>query len=110
MEVPFNIPSTEVIQLTLTLKILVFFFKMTTAQVVEISVTANNSIIPIQESIHPDDHIPPNFTKLLLISFLSHFKVIYGECENDLKQPSIHLFFQWQIVRFLLIIYQVTYT
>ena len=41
------IPSTDVIQLTLTLK-------MTTAQVVEKSVTVNNS--PIQDYVHPDDH------------------------------------------------------
>ena len=41
------IPSTDVIQLTLTLK-------MTTAQVVETSVTVNNS--PIQDYVHPDDH------------------------------------------------------
>ena len=66
---------------------------MTTAQVVEISVTVNNNS-PIKDYIHPDDHIPPNFTKLLLISFLSHFKVINGECEDDLRQPSIHLLFK----------------
>ena len=41
------IPSTDVIQLTLTLK-------MTTAQVVETSVTVNNS--PIQDNVHPDVH------------------------------------------------------
>ena len=42
------IPSTDVIQLTLTLK-------MTTAQVVETSVTVNNNS-PIQDYVHPDDH------------------------------------------------------
>ena len=42
------IPSTDVIQLTWTLK-------MTTAQVVEMSVTVNNNS-PIQDYIHPDDH------------------------------------------------------
>ena len=41
------IPSTDVIQLTLTLT-------MTTAEVVEVSVTINNS--PIQDYAHPDDH------------------------------------------------------
>ena len=41
------IPSTDVIQLTLTLK-------MTTAQVVETSVTVNNNS-PIQDYVHPDD-------------------------------------------------------
>ena len=41
------------IQLTLTLK-------MTTAQVVETSVTVNN-ISPIQDYIHPDDHTQPTY-------------------------------------------------
>ena len=40
-------PSTDVIQLTLTLK-------MTTAQVVETSVTVNNNG-PSQDYVHPDD-------------------------------------------------------
>ena len=45
------IPSTDVIQLTLTLK-------MTTAQVVETSVTVNNNS-PIQDNFHPDDQTQP---------------------------------------------------
>ena len=45
------IPSTNVMQLTLTLK-------MTTAQVVETSVTVNNNS-PIQEYVHPDDQTQP---------------------------------------------------
>ena len=45
------IPSTDVIQLTLTLK-------MTTAQVAETSVTVNNNS-PIQDYIHPDDQTQP---------------------------------------------------
>ena len=49
------IPSTDVIQLTLTLK-------MTTAQVVETSVTVNNNS-PIQDYVHPDDQTQP-FDKL----------------------------------------------
>ena len=44
------IPSTDVIEPTLTLK-------MTTAQVVETSVAVNNS--PMQDYIHPDNHVPP---------------------------------------------------
>ena len=44
-------PSTDVIQLTLTLK-------MTTAEVVEMSVTVNNNS-PIQDYLHPDDHTQP---------------------------------------------------
>ena len=47
------IPSTDAIQRTLTLK-------MTTAQVVETSVTVNNNS-PIQDYIHPDDQTQPTF-------------------------------------------------
>ena len=47
------IPSSDVIQLTLTLK-------MTTAQVVETSVTVNNNS-PIQDYVHPDDQTQPTF-------------------------------------------------
>ena len=47
------IPSTDVIQLTLTLK-------MTTAQVVETSLTVNNNS-PIQDYLHPDDQTQPTF-------------------------------------------------
>ena len=47
------IPSTDVIQLTLTLK-------MTTAQVVETSVTVNNNS-PIHDYVHPDDQTQPTF-------------------------------------------------
>ena len=46
-------PSTDVIQLTLTLK-------MTTTQVVETSVTVNNNS-PIQDYIHPDNQTQPTF-------------------------------------------------
>ena len=48
------ISSTDVIQLTLTLK-------MTTAQFVKTSVTVDNS--PIQDYIHPDDQTQPTFDK-----------------------------------------------
>ena len=51
------IPSTDVIQLTLTLN-------MTTAQVVETSVTVNNNS-PIQDYVHPDDQTQP-FKKIIL--------------------------------------------
>ena len=47
------IPSTNVLQLTLTLK-------MTTAQVVETSVTVNNNS-PIQDYVHLDDQTQPTF-------------------------------------------------
>ena len=51
MIVRVNISSTDVIQPTLTLK-------MTTAQVVEMSVTVNNNS-PIQDYAHPDDQTQP---------------------------------------------------
>ena len=47
------IPSTDAIQLTLTLK-------MTTAQVVEMSVTVNKNS-PIQDYVHQDDHTQPTY-------------------------------------------------
>ena len=47
------ITSTDVIQLSLTLK-------MPTAQVVERSVTVNNNS-PIQDYVHPDDQTQPTF-------------------------------------------------
>ena len=53
------IPSTDVIQLTLTMK-------MTTAQVVEMSVTVNNNS-PIQDYVHPDDQTQPTLLLLLLL-------------------------------------------
>ena len=47
------IPSTDVIQLPLTLK-------MTTAQVVKTSVTVNNNS-PIQDYVHPNDQTQRSF-------------------------------------------------
>ena len=48
-----SIPSTDVIQLILTLQ-------MTTAQVVETSDTVNNNS-PIQDNFHPDDLTQPTY-------------------------------------------------
>ena len=56
---PSIIPSTDVIQLTLTLK-------MTTAQVVETSVTVNNNS-PIQDYVHPDDQTQPFEVKIKIV-------------------------------------------
>ena len=69
------IPSTDVIQLTLTLK-------MTTAQVVETSVTVNNN--------SPDDQTQPfeMFTKLR------------AKC-SKIKQPSIILVKKQKLCKFL---------
>ena len=46
-------PSTDVMQLTLTLK-------MTTAMVVETLVTVNNNS-PIQDYVSPEDHSQPTY-------------------------------------------------
>ena len=54
------IPSTDVIQLTLTALTL----KMTTAQVVETSVTVNNNSL-IQDYVHPDDQTQLTFEMTL---------------------------------------------
>ena len=48
-----SIPSTDVIQLTVTMK-------MTTAKVVETSVTVNNNS-PVQDYVHLDDHTQPTY-------------------------------------------------
>ena len=50
------------IKVTLTLK-------MTTAQVVETSVTVNNNS-PIQDYVHLDDQIQPTFKNILLLKFI----------------------------------------
>ena len=49
------IPSTDVIQLTLTLK-------LTTEQVVKMSVTVNNNSA-IQDYVHLDDQTQPTFKR-----------------------------------------------
>ena len=54
----YIVRSTDVTQLTLTLK-------MTTAQVVETSVTVNNNS-PIQDYVHPDDQTQPTFKIIML--------------------------------------------
>ena len=61
-----SIPSTDVIQLTLTLK-------MTTAQVVETSVTVNNNS-PIEDYVHPDDQTQSTFDVLV---FVISFNVVF---------------------------------
>ena len=60
------IPSTDVIQLTSTLK-------MTTAQVVETSVTINNNS-PIQDYVHPDDQNQSTFQINILLPYLSCYE------------------------------------
>ena len=52
------IPSTDVMQLTLTLK-------MTTALAVETSVTINKQSYSGLHSLHPDDHTQPTYVVVL---------------------------------------------
>ena len=63
------IPSTDGVQLTLTLK-------MTTAQVVETSVTVNNNS-PIRDYVHPDDQTKPTFEYIYYHIFV-HFPTSCG--------------------------------
>ena len=68
------IPSTDVIQLTLTLK-------MTTAQVVETSVTVNNNS-PIQDQVHLDDQTQPTLEFIAKhFTSLSTFAHLYLICD-----------------------------
>ena len=70
------IPSTDVIQLTLTLK-------MTTAEVVETSVTDNNNS-PIQNYVHPDDQTQPTFVS-------EHLKILGVTLDKSLLLRNIFL-------------------
>ena len=69
------IPSTDVIQVTLTLK-------TTAAQVVEISVTVNNNC-PIQDFVHPDDHTQPIYTLYMLFRYF-----VLARTDPDPKAPA----------------------
>ena len=72
-------PSTDVIQLTLTLK-------MTTAQVVETSVTVNNNI-PIQDYVHPDDQTQPTFDNY---ASSNSFRAFIVHCRNEIVPTPVH--------------------
>ena len=77
------IPSTDVIQLTLTLK-------MTTEQVVETSVTVNNS--PIQEYLHSDNYTQPTYgTHGLLMRMKSKIiKILFPPLVNCVVVTHLH--------------------
>ena len=71
------------IQLTLTLK-------MTTAQVVETSVTVNNNS-PIQDYVHPDDQTQPTFEMTPELKPFTHhvlFKEQDGSVLSGFKSRS----------------------
>ena len=71
------IPSTDVIQPTLTLR-------MTTAQVVQTSVTVNNNS-PIQDYVHPDDQPQPTFE---MTPGFKPFTVIHSHPEHPHSKPN----------------------
>ena len=79
-----SVDTTDVIQLTLSLK-------MTTAQVVETSVTVNNNS-PIQDYVHPDDQTQPTFEmtpgfKLFTMQCL----YVYGTMTKCPVKRGLHL-------------------
>ena len=69
-----SIPSTDVIQLAVTMK-------MTTPQVVETSVTVNNS--PIQDYVHLDDHTQPTYEMVTSVGNQLRF-----HNQSEKKDPS----------------------
>ena len=71
------IPATDATQLTLTLK-------MTTAQVVETSVTVNNNS-PIQDYVHPDDQTQPTF-----INRFAYIEWQPKSAGNDINRFCLH--------------------
>ena len=50
---------------------------MTTAQVVETSVTVNKNS-PIQDYVHPDDHTQPTLQMIFPAKEISHFTLYYS--------------------------------
>ena len=69
-----------VIQLTLTLE-------MTTAQVVETSVTVNNNS-PIQDYVHQDDQTQPTFVVIVMLFLRNENKLQNG---REHRPPTLHL-------------------
>ena len=81
------------IQLTLTLK-------MTTAQVVETSVTVNNNS-PIQEYVHPDDQTQPfemstlSRVKPLPLVWTVILYPLHLTCNHSIPPPFLHTNHRW---------------
>ena len=75
------IPSTDVIQLTLTLK-------MTTAKVVKTSVTVSNNS-PIQDDLQPDDHTQPTCTYGMTPGF-KPFSLLYCTCNYQTVYSTVN--------------------
>ena len=58
---------------------------MTTAQVVETSVTVNNNS-PIQDYVHPDDHTQPFYDQLLFLKTIKTKFVKYHDEEESVPK------------------------
>ena len=67
------IPSTDLMQLILTLKI-------TTARIVETSVTVNTS--PIQDYVDPDDHMQPTYEMTPVFKPFTLLALLLGTGKN----------------------------
>ena len=68
------IPSTDLMQLILTLKI-------TTARIVETSVTVNNNR-PIQYHVHPDDQMQPAYEMTPVFKPFTLLALLLGTGKN----------------------------
>ena len=68
------IPSTDLMQLILTLKI-------TTARIVETSVTVNNNS-PIQYHVHPDDQMQPAYEMTPVFKPFTLLALLLGTGKN----------------------------
>ena len=79
-----SIPSTDVIQLAVTMK-------MTTAKVVETSVTVNNNS-PIQDCVHPDDHTQPTYEMVTSVGNQLRF-----HNQSEIIHPSTVFYFLFSI-------------
>ena len=86
------IPSTDVIRLTLTLK-------MTTARVVETSVTVNNNG-PIQDYVHLDDQTQPTLMKCAVPSITPLSPNYREDVGNQFLFPFYRGERRWRLINF----------
>ena len=61
---------------------------MTTTQVIEISVTVNNSS-PIEDYVHPDDYIPPTYE---MTAGFKPFTFYIGVIQQQQQQHQFYLY------------------
>ena len=82
-------PSTDVIQLTLTLK-------MTIAQAVEMSLAVNNNS-PIQDYVHPDDHTQHTYE--MTPGVRTRATKVGGKCSHHCASLAPQTLHTWQFPR-----------